>query len=88
MKLNELTKCPFCGHDEYYVSEYYYGYFDFTYNFNGECGDNSGMYDGLSVRTNKRVRCKRCDKYLGDFYTGDVSKSVENAFARSNKKGR
>ncbi len=87
MKLNELTKCPFCGHDEYCVSEYYYGSFDFTYNFNGACGDNSGMYDGLNVRTNKRVRCKRCNEYLGNFYTGEVSKRVEKALAHPTEKG-
>jgi hypothetical protein len=87
MKICELECCPFCGHDEYYVSEYYYGRFDFTYKFNGEQGDNSGMYDGLGVRTNKRMRCKKCDKYLADYCTGDISKMAERALTHPTEKG-
>lgn len=28
MKFSELTECPFCGCNEFYVKEYYFGSFE------------------------------------------------------------
>lgn len=77
MKFEELTECPFCGNDKFYVKEYYSGSFEFNFTFDGEPDDNSGMYDGLSVKTNKRAYCKKCGKYLGSHYENTVGKQAE-----------
>lgn len=77
MKFSEMKECPFCGSDKYYLSEYYYGTFDFEHSFRGEECDNSGMYDGLQVRTNKRAYCKKCGNYLGNAIDNTVGKEAE-----------
>ena len=79
MKFSEIKECPFCGSDKYYVSEYYYGKFEFTQSFREEECDNSGMYDGLQVRTNKRAYCKECENYLGNIINNTVGKEAEKA---------
>lgn len=86
MKFSEIKKCPFCGSDRYYATEYYYGSFEFEQSFTGEECDNSGMYDGLSIKSNKRAYCKNCKKYLGNVIDNTVGKDAEKVLSERKEK--
>lgn len=87
MKFSELTECQFCGCNEFYVKEYYFGSLEFILTFDGTEGDNSGMYDGLSVKTNKRTYCRKCNKYLGNYYADIVGREAEQVLKECENNG-
>lgn len=69
-----LTKCPYCGHDEYYVLFSMKGKSVYHYRFDGQTNDqlqgsqkidNSGMYDNFSYIEYKTIFCSNCNKRLG-----------------------
>lgn len=67
MKFSELTKCPFCGCDEFYTNDRFVGVSGYNQRFDGgEAYDNSQMYDGLTHIQGSRAYCNSCFKYLGD----------------------
>lgn len=84
MKFSELTKCPFCGSEEYYTTSYCFGRVDYYQRFDGGETDNGGMYAGLSERERKteRAYCGHCEKYLGDIEADTVGKEAVKALAK------
>lgn len=60
-----LSECPYCGSDEYYVITYYRGRGAYHFRFDGEMADNSQMYDCLSARMCTTAFCGNCQKRLG-----------------------
>ena len=70
--LAELTACPHCGCEEYYVRYQYSGkgVYGRSYNGNNEGVNNSGMYDKLVMTPGKRAYCTDCDKPVA-IYSGE-----------------
>ena len=78
MKFSELIECPFCGCEEYYTNEYVYGYIRYAERFDRKDAENAELYDGLNTRNyNGRAYCRRCNKYLGNKETNELSKQVK-----------
>ena len=76
-KFEELTCCPFCGNEEFYITNWMQGSGDFNMRFDGEeAADNSQMYDGLLITEGKRAYCNSCFKYIGNRETGVLSAGV------------
>ena len=76
-KFDQLGCCPFCGNDEFYITNWMQGSCDFNMRFDGEePADNSQMYDGLIVAEGKRAYCNACFKYIGNRETGVLSAGV------------
>ena len=73
----DLVCCPFCGNEEFYVTNWMQGSCDFNMRFDGEeASDNSKMYAGLTVKQGKRTYCNSCFKYLGNCETGNLSEGA------------
>lgn len=87
MKFKELTKCPFCGGEEFYETGYASGPTSFTMRFdgNGTEADNANMYDSLGFKFTGRCYCKKCGQYLGNIEKDNISKKAEKAIKGSNK---
>lgn len=88
MKFSELTCCPFCGNEEYYLMYHAEGpgFYNFRlfYNFRfdeEEPRDNTEMNSSLSYSGGKSAYCNVCNKYLGDV-TKDIA-GVDAAEAAS-----
>lgn len=77
MKFSELTKCPYCGYEEFYTHQSAKGTFDYNERFDGKEADNSEMWSGMQYNYGSRCYCGNCDKYLGDRFKDVVSKGVE-----------
>lgn len=76
-KLNEMACCPFCGNEEFYITNWMQGSGCYNMRFDGkEASDNSCMYDGLVVTEGKRAYCNNCEAYLGNHETGALSAGV------------
>lgn len=62
--LSELTACPYCGADEFYVQYVYSGTGAYYRRYDGEQEgvDNSGMHDKLMMKPGKRAFCVDCHK--------------------------
>ena len=88
MKFSELTKCPFCEHEEFYTKDYYKGTSEFFQRFDGkEAKDNSQMYDGLIHMQGVRAYCGNCWSYIGNIVTDKIGKKAEKALALPTEKG-
>ncbi|MHA6079840.1 hypothetical protein ACVSML_26705 [Pseudomonas aeruginosa] len=68
--LAELTMCPHCGADEYYVRYTYSGRGIYARSYSGDnsCVDNSGMYDKLVMKPGKRAFCVDCHKPVAQYH--------------------
>ena len=89
MKFSELTKCPFCDHDEFYTNDYYRGRSSYYQRFDGnEAKDNSQMYEALSHVQGTRAYCGRCWSYLGNTLTDKLGKKAEKALAERSENGK
>lgn len=83
MKFKDLTECPFCGHDEFYTTEYVYGTVRCRGRFDGKEAENGEMYDGLNCkRYSGRCYCDSCGRYLGNRETGAVAVAVKKMLKR------
>ena len=86
MKFSDLTECPFCGNDEFYTKEYWYGTIHYGERFDGEEANNSEMYDGLNYKKHTgRAYCRFCNTYLGNKETDTLSKQAEKELKRKEK---
>lgn len=82
MKFSELTCCPFCGNEEYYLMYHAEGPSFCNFRFDGkEPRDNTEMYSSLSYSGGKSAYCNVCNKYLGNV-TKDIA-GVDAAKAAS-----
>lgn len=79
MKFSELKKCPFCGHDEFYIKIYVQGISCYNVRFDGYETHNEEIYDGLSYKETGRAYCRYCNKYLGNTVTDKIGKGAEKA---------
>ena len=51
MKIDSnITECPYCGYDEYYIKQYIKGKLSYYKRFDGKEADNSDMYDYLDAK--------------------------------------
>ncbi|MNJ53535.1 hypothetical protein D3C77_489280 [compost metagenome] len=68
--LAELTGCPHCGGDTYYVRYTYSGKGAYHRRYDGvsEGTDNSGMYDKLGMKPGKRAFCSDCHKPVAQYH--------------------
>ena len=70
-KFEQLSCCPFCGNEEFYVTNWMTGSCEFNMRFDGEeASDNSQMYDGLIIDKGKRAYCNNCFEYIGNRASG------------------
>ena len=77
MKFSDLKECPFCGHDEFFTTQYVYGTIRCGERFDGEEAHNEELYDYLNCRNyTGRAYCRKCGKYLGNRETGALSAAV------------
>lgn len=77
MKFSDLKECPFCGNGEFYTTEYVYGTLRYSERFDGEESHNEELYDYLNTRNyTGRAHCKRCNRYLGNKETDELSKAA------------
>ena len=78
MKFSDLQCCPFCGHDEYYTKEYWYGTIYYGERFDGKEAHNENMYDSLNYKNHSgRTYCRNCNKYLGNKISNNLSKAAQ-----------
>lgn len=83
MLFSELERCPFCGHNEYYTTEYVYGVIRYAERYDGEEANNAELYEGLNTKNyNGRIYCRYCNKYLGNRITNTTSKQVQKALSK------
>lgn len=73
MHFSDLTCCPFCGNDEFYIKQQVRGNCDYRERFDGEEADNSNMHDNLVYSGGNKAYCSRCEKYLGNWTKDTVS---------------
>ena len=73
INFSDLTQCPFCGCNGFYVRQHAEGTVIYHHSFDGSESDNKDMYNGLNVTGGKRAYCSQCNKFLGNCET---SKSV------------
>lgn len=67
--LAELSKCPHCGSDTYYVRYTYSGQGAYHRHYDGSEGaDNSGIYDKLGMKPGKRAFCSDCHKPVAQYH--------------------
>lgn len=60
-----MTECPYCGNDEYYVNYRYSGTGAYRYRFDREEAENGDMYDCLKdTVVGKFAYCCNCDKRI------------------------
>ena len=72
----DLNCCPFCGNEEFYITNWMQDFCEFNMRFDGEeAADISQMYD---VAEGKRAYCNACFKYIGNRETGALSAEVIN----------
>ena len=60
-----MNKCPFCGHDEYFVVCRMSGIGEYHYRYDGRDACNSTMHDCLGYTENKTMYCSQCRKKIG-----------------------
>lgn len=68
-KVSELDSCPFCGHNEFYIKQRYWGNCNGYARFDG--GDvensNSEMFNGTQYKTtSKFAYCGKCNKKIAE----------------------
>ena len=62
---NNITECPYCGHDEYYIKQYHSGYGTYYIRYDGEETENGDIYCALNDKTvSKYAWCGCCHKRL------------------------
>ena len=89
MNFKDLTECPFCGYDEYYGKYFTYGTVHMYSKYDGkfQSSANSEAYDNLITRKDSgRMYCGDCNRYLGNIYTNELSKSAERALKSAGTK--
>lgn len=87
IKFTDLTKCPFCGYDEFYSTEYVYGTTRYAERFDGEEADNTELYDYLNTKNySGRCYCRSCNKYLGNRETNILSSGVRKILKQCKNK--
>lgn len=60
-----ITECPYCGYDKYYVKMHYSGDGIYRYRFDGKPAENSDMYECLNETTiGKFAYCCNCNKKI------------------------
>jgi hypothetical protein len=62
--ITELTACPHCGGDEFYVVQRYKGTGNYNRRFDGGSADNTTMYDCLKEVAGKIAFCVDCNVAL------------------------
>jgi len=62
--ISELSECPHCGCEEFFIREKAVGHIRSAYRFDGGDADNTGMYDGLSSVPQKFVFCSCCQEKI------------------------
>jgi len=61
--VSELTECPHCGCEEYYIKQSVFGNIVFRSRYDGKEGDNREMYDHINHKLkSKFAYCSSCDK--------------------------
>ncbi len=58
--ISELTECPLCGGDEYYVIAKPIGTITTRFHYDGRDADNTEMYANLCEKPQKFVYCSNC----------------------------
>lgn len=58
--------CPYCGHNEFYIKQYFSGTCDYNMRFDrGVDVENGSMWDGATMKDmRKYVKCSNCNKKL------------------------
>lgn len=60
-----ITKCPYCGCEEYYTKIRITGETIYRYRFDGNATDNGEMYDGLTdTIIGKFAYCSDCNRRI------------------------
>ena len=62
----DMTCCPYCGCEEFYIKQSYSGSCEYNMRFDGdEDVENGSMYDGATMKDMwKYVKCRNCEKKL------------------------
>ena len=62
----KIDKCPHCGSTEgFYTKDYACGVIRYRRNYDGTCGENGDMYDGLTYTSGLYAYCQSCQKRIG-----------------------
>ena len=66
MKISaNITCCPYCGSEEYYIKQSFKGTCNYYMRFDGKEADNGEMWENSSIKnTSKYARCSNCNKRL------------------------
>lgn len=61
----DISECPYCGHDEYYIKMHYSGNGICRHRFDGESAENGDLYDCLNnTIVGKFAYCCNCDRRI------------------------
>lgn len=55
INFSDLTQCPFCGCDGFYVRQHAEGTVIYHHSFDGSESDNNDMYNGLIITGGKEL---------------------------------
>jgi len=60
-----LTKCPYCGSEEYYIKQSFKGTCNYVFRFDGDEADNGHIHENAQYKdTSKYAYCVGCNKKL------------------------
>lgn len=85
MKFSDLKYCPFCGGDEFYTIEEYYGNPSKPQRFDGKAAIPGKIYDSIANTYKVNAYCRSCKRYLGDLLKDTVGAFAASAKGRDNK---
>ena len=60
-----MNECPYCGHDEFFVTQSYSGICEYRFRYDGEVAENEDMHEGATYKDRtKYAYCCKCRKRL------------------------
>ena len=61
----DMEKCLYCGNDEFYIRQSYYGTCEYNYRFDGKDAENGEMWQNATMKDlTKYAYCNNCHKRL------------------------
>lgn len=82
-KFSDLSCCPFCGCETFYINHHTEGIIHHT--FNPKENKVNDEYINLSTHYNVRVYCEKCDNYLGNIKTDKIGITALTALKEKNE---
>ena len=85
MKLSDLSCCPFCGNNTFYVEVWASGKGKHYSSFDGDTSMNTEFLDQFNFQYGGQTYCSGCNNYLGNKNLNTVGVNAEEQYYLTNK---